>query len=70
GLRPRPLHSAATDTLTARERAAASCAARGRGATEIAAELHLDEQAVTRLLSAVYRKIGTDPAGLADALGE
>ncbi|GAA2304425.1 AAA family ATPase [Streptomyces kunmingensis] len=70
GLRPRPLRSAATDTLTARERAAAQCAARGLCPAEITGELHLDEQTVVRLLSAVYRKVGTDQSGLAAALGE
>ncbi|MCQ4207074.1 ATP-binding protein [Streptomyces longispororuber] len=68
GLRPRPLHGAATDTLTARERAAAGCAARGLSPVEAGAELHLDEAVVVRLLSAVYRKVGTDQAGLAEAI--
>ena len=36
----------------------------------MAAALHLDEPAVIKLLSAVYRKVGTDEAGLAAALGE
>ncbi|WP_420031750.1 ATP-binding protein [Streptomyces sp. cg28] len=69
GLRPRPLHGAATDALTARERAAAACAVRGLFPSETAAELHLAETDVVRLLSAVYRKVGTDQAGLAAALG-
>lgn len=69
GLRPRPLRSPATDALTSRERAAAGCAARGLRPAETAAELHLAEQTVIRLLSAVYRKIGTDQTGLAAALG-
>lgn len=70
GLRPRRLHSTETDTLTARERTAASLTARGRTAGQVAAELHTDEQTVVRLLSAVYRKVGTDRTGLAAALGE
>ncbi|MEV3858903.1 AAA family ATPase [Streptomyces sp. NPDC050095] len=70
GLRPRPLRSAETDALTARERAAAGRAARGLGPAEIAVELRLEEAEVVRLLSAVYRKIGTDQAGLTRALGE
>ncbi|MEU3791434.1 AAA family ATPase [Streptomyces fructofermentans] len=70
GLRPRRLHSAETETLTARERAAATLAARGDTAAAIADELATDEATVVRLLSAVYRKVGTDPAGLAAALGE
>ncbi|MFF2993627.1 ATP-binding protein [Streptomyces sp. NPDC057950] len=70
GLRPRRLHSTETDTLTARERTAAVLTARGRTADQIAEELHTDEQAVARLMSAVYRKVGTDRTGLAAALGE
>ncbi|MFG2307845.1 ATP-binding protein [Streptomyces sp. NPDC048566] len=68
GLRPRRLHSAETDTLTARERAAAALTARDRTPAEVAEELRIDEQAVVRLLSAVYRKVGTDRTGLAAAL--
>ncbi|MFI6938781.1 ATP-binding protein [Streptomyces sp. NPDC050418] len=70
GQRPRRLHSTETDTLTARERAAAALAARGRTPQEIAVELTSDEPTVVRLLSAVYRKVGTDQGGLAAALGE
>ncbi|WP_306319467.1 MULTISPECIES: AAA family ATPase [unclassified Streptomyces] len=70
GLRPRPLRGAVTDTLTARERAAARCAVRGLCPAEIAAELRLDEPTTVRLLSAAYRKLGTEPSGLAAALGE
>ncbi|MFI6493182.1 ATP-binding protein [Streptomyces sp. NPDC050564] len=69
GLRPRRLHSTETDTLTARERAAAGLTVRGRGTAEIADELHTDEPTVVRLLSAVYRKVGTDRTGLDSALG-
>ncbi|MEU0037060.1 AAA family ATPase [Streptomyces sp. NPDC006333] len=70
GLRPRRLHSTETDTLTARERAAAALTARGRTADQVAEELHIDEASVVRLLSAVYRKVGTERTGLAAALGE
>jgi DNA-binding CsgD family transcriptional regulator/tetratricopeptide (TPR) repeat protein len=70
GLRPRGPLGAATDTLTVRERAAAAHAVRSRGPAETAARLRTDEQTVIRLLSAVYRKLGTDPTGLAAALGE
>lgn len=70
GLRPRRLHSTETDTLTARERAAAVLTVRGCAADQIAEELHIDEQSVVRLLSAVYRKVGTDRSGLPAALGE
>lgn len=68
GLRPRRPHSAETDTLTVRERAAADHAVHGRTPTETAAALGTAEQSVVRLLSAVYRKLGTDPTGLAAAL--
>ncbi|MEB8342201.1 ATP-binding protein [Streptomyces endophyticus] len=70
GLRPRPLHGAVTDTLTARERAAARCAAHGLCPSEVARDLHVDEPTVVRLLSSAYRKLGTDAKGLAAALGE
>lgn len=70
GLRPRRLHSTETDTLTARECAAATLTVRGRTPAGIAEELHTEEPAVVRLLSAVYRKVGTDRAGLGAALGE
>ncbi|MFF1697798.1 ATP-binding protein [Streptomyces sp. NPDC058257] len=68
GLRPRLLHSTETDELTARERTAAALTVRGDSAVRIAEELHTDEPAVVRLLSAVYRKVGTDHSGLAAAL--
>ncbi|MEU9136520.1 AAA family ATPase [Streptomyces sp. NPDC048404] len=70
GLRPRRLHSTETDTLTARERTAAALTARDRTPAQIAEELHIDEHAVARLLSAVYRKVGTDRRGLPAALGD
>ncbi|MFF1631940.1 ATP-binding protein, partial [Streptomyces sp. NPDC058272] len=70
GLRPRRLHGTETDALTARERAAATLTVRGRGTAEIAKDLRTDEPTVVRLLSAVYRKAGTDRTGLAAALGE
>ncbi|MGQ4375469.1 AAA family ATPase [Streptomyces sp. SAS_267] len=70
GLRPRRLHSTETDTLTARERTAAALTARDRTPAQIADELHIDEHAVARLLSAVYRKVGTDRRGLPAALGD
>jgi DNA-binding CsgD family transcriptional regulator len=68
GLRPLPLRYAQTDTLTAHERTAAEMTAQGHPATVVAKYLHLTEQGVRQLLSAVYRKVGTDPAGLAEAL--
>lgn len=69
GLRPRRLHSTETDTLTSRERVAATLTVQGCTEAETAAELHTDEQSVVHLLSAVYRKLGTDRSGLGAALG-
>ena len=68
GLRPLPLRYAQTDTLTAQERRAAEMTARGQAATVVAKSLHLTEQGVRQLLSSVYRKVGTDATGLAEAL--
>jgi DNA-binding CsgD family transcriptional regulator len=68
GLRPLPLRYAQTDTLTAHERRAAELTAQGHATAVVAKELHLTEQGVRQLLSAVYRKLGTDPAGLSEAL--
>ncbi|MCT9075813.1 ATP-binding protein [Streptomyces fulvoviolaceus] len=69
GLRPRRLHSTETDTLTARERTAANLTVQGRTEAEIAKELRIDEPTAVRLLSGVYRKVGTDRTGLGTALG-
>ncbi|HZG06094.1 MAG TPA: AAA family ATPase [Streptomyces sp.] len=68
GLRPLELRYAESEDLGARERTAAEWAARGLTDPEVAREMGLREQAVTRLLSAVYRKLGTDRAGLARVL--
>jgi DNA-binding CsgD family transcriptional regulator/tetratricopeptide (TPR) repeat protein len=68
GMRPLPLRYSQTDTLTAHERRAAEMTAQGHPVTVVAKELHLTEQGVRNLLSAAYRKIGTDAAGLAGAL--
>lgn len=68
GLRPRQLHVIEPAGLTAREHTAATLTARGWDRASVAAELHLDEEAVRRLLSAVYRKVGTSEAGLAEAM--
>ncbi|MER7172756.1 ATP-binding protein [Streptomyces mesophilus] len=70
GQRPRRLHSTGTDTLTARERTAAALAVRGASTADIGKELGLDEPAAGRLLSVVFRKVGTDLGGLGAALGE
>ncbi|MGF0173883.1 helix-turn-helix transcriptional regulator [Streptomyces sp. Marseille-Q5077] len=68
GLRPLPLRYVQADTLTAQEHRTAELAVEGRPVTVIAKELHLTEQGVRQLLSSIYRKIGTDAAGLANAL--
>ncbi|MFF7331270.1 AAA family ATPase [Streptomyces sp. NPDC008150] len=68
GLRPRRLHVTEAGTLTARERSAARLTVQGATRAETAERLRTDEPAVVRLLSAVYRKLGTDRAGLAEAL--
>ncbi|MCX2181230.1 AAA family ATPase [Streptomyces sp. SKN60] len=65
GLRPRALRTTATDALTARERAAAEATLAGK---DPAAAVGVDRTTATRLLSAVYRKLGTDRAGLDSAL--
>jgi DNA-binding CsgD family transcriptional regulator/tetratricopeptide (TPR) repeat protein len=70
GLRPRRLRTTDTDALTAQERTVAAHAARGAAPAGIAHDLGTDERGVARLLSAVYRKVGTDASGLAQALGE
>ncbi|MER6349822.1 ATP-binding protein [Streptomyces sp. NPDC001595] len=68
GMRPLPLRYTQTDTLSAPERRAAELTAQGHPAPVVAKELRLTEQGVRQLLSAGYRKLGTDPAGLAEAL--
>jgi DNA-binding CsgD family transcriptional regulator len=68
GLRPLPLRYGQTDTLTAPERKAAEMTVHGHPAAVVAKDLRLTEQGVRQLLSSVYRKIGTDTAGLAEAL--
>ncbi|AKJ14988.1 hypothetical protein ABB07_34510 [Streptomyces incarnatus] len=68
GMRPLPLRYAQADALTARERRTAELTVRGSSVEEIAKELRLTPQGVRQLLSSVYRKMGTDSAGLAKAL--
>ncbi|POX47493.1 hypothetical protein C3488_23155, partial [Streptomyces sp. Ru72] len=68
GLPSLPLRYAQSDTLAAQERTAAELTAQGHPASVVAKELRLTEQGVRQLLSSVYRKIGTDAAGLAQAL--
>ncbi|MCB5170014.1 AAA family ATPase [Streptomyces bambusae] len=69
GARPRPPLTG-EGVLTAREEQAARLIAKGEPVVKVAAALATDEQEVARLLSAVYRKLGTDVAGLGDALPE
>ncbi|MFH8405787.1 ATP-binding protein [Streptomyces sp. NPDC018019] len=64
GLRPLQLHSTGTDALTAQERVAAERLALGWSTGRIAEELATPETVVTRLLSSVCRKMGTDYTGL------
>lgn len=68
GLRPLPLRYTQADTLTAQEHRTAELTIQGHPVAVIAKDLHLTEQGVRQLLSAVYRKIGTDSTGLARAL--
>ncbi|MFJ8593951.1 ATP-binding protein [Streptomyces sp. NPDC093598] len=68
GMRPLPLRYAQTDMLTAQERKAAEMTGQGRPASEVAKELRITEQGVRQRLSSVYRKLGTDAAGLVAAL--
>ncbi|MEU1055594.1 AAA family ATPase [Streptomyces sp. NPDC005876] len=68
GLRPLPLRYGQTGTLTTRERTAAELTAQGDPVPVVAKELGLTEQGVRQVLSSVYRKLGTDSAGLPRAL--
>ncbi|MGC5039698.1 ATP-binding protein [Streptomyces sp. DT190] len=68
GLRPLPLRYAHTDMLTAQERRAAELTVQGHPASVVAKDLKLTEQGVRQHLSSVFRKLGTDATGLADAL--
>lgn len=69
GLRPLQLRSAGTDTLTTQERAVAEWVVQGWTKDRIAVELGAQPPDVNRLLSGVYRKMGTDRNGLARLLG-
>ncbi|MEU4347815.1 LuxR C-terminal-related transcriptional regulator [Streptomyces sp. NPDC023838] len=68
GLRPLRLRAVGTDSLTAQEKTVADRAARGWEDTRIAEELGIRERDVELLLSGVFRKIGTDRAGLPELL--
>ncbi len=69
GLRPLQLRSSGTDTLTTQERAVAEWVVQGWTKDRIAVELGTQPPDVSRLLSGVYRKMGTDRNGLARLLG-
>ncbi|MER7761053.1 AAA family ATPase [Streptomyces sp. NPDC097619] len=67
GARPRtPLNGGVE--LTSREERAARLIAGGEPRAKVAADLSTDETEVSRLLSSVYRKLGTSRAGLHEAL--
>lgn len=55
--------------LTQQENEAAVLSVRGLSPERVAAELGVSVAAVNRLLTSVYRKVGTGPDGLATALG-
>jgi DNA-binding CsgD family transcriptional regulator len=54
--------------LTAQERRAAELTVQGHPASVVAKDLRITEQGVRQQLSSVFRKLGTDATGLADAL--
>ncbi|MEU1168317.1 LuxR C-terminal-related transcriptional regulator, partial [Streptomyces sp. NPDC005921] len=68
GMRPLPLRYVQADTLTSQEVRTAELTVQGLPVAVVAKELRLTEQGVRQLLSRVYRKIGTDSAGLAGYL--
>ncbi|WP_229898481.1 ATP-binding protein [Streptomyces finlayi] len=72
GLSPRRLRPTDEDTatLTSRERTAARMTVAGDTVRDIAETLASDETGVARLMSTVYRKLGTEREGLAAALRE
>ncbi|MEU3519852.1 AAA family ATPase [Streptomyces sp. NPDC006654] len=70
GMRPLPLRYVKADTLSPQELRAAELTVQGQPAAVVAEEVHLTEQGVRQLLSRIYRKIGTDAAGLAKFLAD
>ncbi len=68
GLRPMQLRVDHTSPLTSQEQAVAERAAEGWSDARIGEATGLEEREVARLLSEVYRKVGTDRAGLAKRL--
>lgn len=69
GLRPMQLRVDHTSPLTSQEQTVAEWAAQGWPDERISEETGLAERDVARLLSGVYRKVGTDRTGLAKLLG-
>ncbi len=69
GLRPMQLRVDHTSPLTSQEQAVAERAAQGWTDERICAETGLSDRDVARLLSGVYRKVGTDRTGLSKLLG-
>ncbi|MEU8828366.1 AAA family ATPase [Streptomyces sp. NPDC048636] len=69
GLRPMQLRVDHTSPLTSQEQAVAERAAQGWTDERICTETGLSDRDVARLLSGVYRKVGTDRTGLAKLLG-
>ncbi|MBL1096804.1 ATP-binding protein [Streptomyces coffeae] len=69
GLRPMQLRVDHTSPLTSQEQAVAERAAQGWTDERICEETGLNDRDVARLLSGVYRKVGTDRTGLAKLLG-
>ncbi len=68
GLRPMQLRVDHTSPLTSQEQGVAERAAEGWSDARIGEATGLEEREVARLLSDVYRKVGTDRAGLAKRL--
>lgn len=68
GLRPMQLRVDHTSPLTSQEQAVAERAAEGWSDARIGEATGLEEREVARLLSEVYRKVGTDRSGLAKRL--
>ena len=58
-----------TTDLSPSERRVATLAASGKTNRAIARELHITDSTVEQHLTRVYRKTGTDRAGLGTALG-
>lgn len=68
GMRPLPLRYVQAVTLSPQELRTAELTVQGQPVAAVAEELHLTQQGVRQTLSRIYRKVGTDSAGLADFL--